>query len=61
MSENRKFSSRKKKKEKDLMAPIIFKGSLNAVGFKQWLNQHLLPSLKIPVYCCMDDSIHQFI
>ena len=38
----------RRKKEKDLIAPIIFKGSLNAVGFEQWLNQHLLPSLKIP-------------
>jgi transposase len=28
------------------MAPIIFKGSLNPVKFEQWLNQHLLPSLK---------------
>ena len=28
------------------MAPIIFKGTLNAVGFEKWLNQHLLPSLK---------------
>ena len=36
------------KKEKDLIGPIIFKGSLNAVGFEQWYNQHLLPSLKIP-------------
>ena len=36
------------KKEKDLIAPIIFKGSLNAVGFEQWYDQHLLPSLKIP-------------
>ena len=36
------------KKEKDLMAPIIFKGTLNAVGFEKWLNQHLLPSLKNP-------------
>ena len=31
------------KKEKDLIAPIIFRGSLNAVGFEQWYNQHLLP------------------
>ena len=29
----------RRKKEKDLMAPIIFKGSLNAVGFEQWLAQ----------------------
>ena len=37
-----------RKKEKDLIGPIIFKGSLNAVGFEQWYDQHLLPSLKIP-------------
>ena len=24
------------------------KGSLDAVGFEQWYDQHLLPSLKIP-------------
>ena len=44
------------KKEKDLIAPIIFKVTLNAVGFEQWYDQHLLPSLKIPVYCCIDNS-----
>jgi putative transposase len=38
----------RRKKEKKSMAPVISKGSLNAVGFEQWLNQHLLPSLKIP-------------
>ena len=38
----------RRKKEKDLIAPIIFKGSLNAVGFEQWLSQGFLPSLKIP-------------
>merc|ERR1711872_461333 len=38
----------RRKKEKYLIAPIIFKGSLNAVGFEQWYDQHLLPSLKIP-------------
>jgi hypothetical protein len=32
------------KKEKDLIAPIIFKVTLNAVGFEQWYDQHLLPS-----------------
>ena len=38
------------KKEKDLIGPIIFKGTLNAVGFEQWYDQHLLPLLKkIPV------------
>ena len=39
--------ARRRKKEKDLIAPIIFRGSLNAVGFEQWYDQHLLPSLKI--------------
>ena len=37
-----------RKKSKDLIAPIIFKVTLNAVGFEQWYYQHLLPSLKIP-------------
>ena len=36
------------KKEEDLIGQILFKGSLNAVGFEQWYDQHLLPSLKIP-------------
>ena len=38
----------RRKKSKDLIAPIIFKVTLNAVGFEQWYDQHLLPSLKIP-------------
>ena len=38
----------RRKKEKDLIAPIIFKVTLNAVGFEQWYDQHLLPLLKIP-------------
>ena len=42
------------------MAPIIFKGSLNAVGFEQWLNQHLLPSLKNS-QCTAAPIIHQLI
>ena len=28
----------RRKKEKHLMAPIIFKRSLNAMGFEQWFN-----------------------
>ena len=35
-----------RKKEKYLIAPMIFKVTLNAVGFEQWYDQHLLPSLK---------------
>ena len=38
----------RRKKEKDLIGSIIFKLSLDAVGFEQWYDQHLLPSLKIP-------------
>ena len=37
----------RRKKEKDLIGLIIFKVTLNAVGFEQWYYQHLLPSLKI--------------
>ena len=40
--------------------PIIFKVTLNAVGFEQWLAQHLLPSLKNPSVLIMDNSpIHR--
>ena len=50
----------RRKKEKDLIAPIIFKVTLNAVGFEQWYGQHLLPSLKIPNVLIMDNSpIHR--
>ena len=39
---------REEKRKKNIMTSIICKGSLNAVEFEQWLNQHLLPSLKNP-------------
>ncbi len=38
------------------MVPIMFKVSLNAVGFEQWLNKKLLPSLKNPSILIMDNS-----
>ena len=38
----------RRKKERDLIGPIVFKVTLNAVGFEKWLTQHLLRSLKIP-------------
>jgi hypothetical protein len=42
------------------MAPIIFKVTLNAVGFEQWSYQHLLPSLKIASVLIIDNSpIHR--
>ena len=36
----------RRKKKKDLIAPIIFKVSLNAVGFEQWLNEHFITIIK---------------
>ena len=41
---------------KDLIAPIIFRVTPNAVRFKQWYYQHLLPSLKNPSVLIMDNS-----
>ena len=40
-----------------LITPIIFKVNLNAVGFEQWLAQHLLLSLKIPSVLIIDKSL----
>ena len=34
------------KREKQLLAPVLFKGSTNALWFNQWLEEHLLPELK---------------
>ena len=39
---------------------MLFTGSLNAEGFEGWLNQYLLPSLKIPSVLIMDNApIHR--
>ena len=46
----------RRKNEKDLIAPIIFKLTLNTVVFEKWLEQHLLLSLKIPSVLIMDNS-----
>ena len=46
----------RRKKEKKLIAPILFKVTLNAVGFEQWLAQHLLTSLKNPSVLIVDNS-----
>ena len=50
-----KLVAGRRKKEKDLMIPIIFKVSLNAVGCEQWLNEHLLRALKIPSLLIMEN------
>ena len=31
---------------KELLAPVLFKGSTNALWFNQWLEEHLIPELK---------------
>lgn len=50
----------RRKGEKDLIAPMLFKGSLDAVGFEGWLSIFLLPSLRIPSILIMDNApIHR--
>lgn len=50
----------KRKKEKDLIAPMLFRGSLNAEGFEGWLSKYLLPSLKTLSILIMDNApIHR--
>ncbi len=34
------------KRGKQLLAPILFKGSTNALWFNEWLEKHLLPELE---------------
>ena len=38
----------RRKGKKDLIAPMIFMGSLNAEGFEGWLSLYLLPDLTSP-------------
>jgi putative transposase len=33
------------KRGKQLLAPVLFQGSTNALWFNQWLSEHLLPQL----------------
>jgi len=35
----------RRKHRKDLIAPMLFNGSLDAVTFERWLEVHLLPAL----------------
>jgi hypothetical protein len=46
--------------KKDLIAPMVFTGSLNAEGFEGWLSLYLLPSLTKPSILIMDHApIHR--
>ena len=50
----------RRKGKKDLIAPMLFTGSLNAAAFEGWLEQYLLPSLNIPSILIMDNApIHR--
>ena len=50
----------RRKRKKDLIAPMIFVCCLNAVGFEEWLEQYLLPSLEIKSVLIMDNApIHR--
>lgn len=50
----------RRKHQKDLIAPMLFEGSLNAEAFEQWLAKALLPSLEITSVLIMDNApIHR--
>lgn len=50
----------RRKGKKDLIAPMILTGSLNAEGFEGWLSTYLLPSLTKPSILIMDNApIHR--
>jgi len=46
--------------KKDLIAPMVFTGSLNAEGFEGWLSLYLLPDMTQPSILIMDNApIHR--
>lgn len=46
--------------KKDLIAPMLFTGSLNAEGFEGWLQFYLIPALTMPSVLIMDNApIHR--
>jgi putative transposase len=50
----------RRKRKKDLIAPMIFSGSLDAIGFEGWLGKYLLPSLGRKSVLIMDNApIHR--
>ena len=50
----------RRKGKKDLLAPMIFTGSLDARGFEGWLTLFFLPSLTLPSVVIMDNApIHR--
>jgi putative transposase len=50
----------RRKKKKEFIAPMIFTGSLDAIGFEGWLNLFLIPSLTTVSVLIMDNApIHR--
>ncbi|BAQ61841.1 mobile element protein [Geminocystis sp. NIES-3708] len=50
----------RRKYKKDFIAPMIFRGSLNAKSFEKWPEIYLLPSLTMPSILIMDNApIHR--
>ena len=50
----------RRKGKKDLIAPMLFTGSLNAEGFEGWLGKYLLPSLYRSSVIILDNApIHR--
>jgi putative transposase len=50
----------RRKTQKDLIAPMLFSGSLNATGFEGWLELFLIPALTMKSILIMDNApIHR--
>ncbi|BAM53397.1 transposase [Synechocystis sp. PCC 6803] len=47
--------ARKRKMQKDLIAPMLFTGSLNTTGFEGWLKFFLIPTLTMKSILIMDN------
>jgi putative transposase len=54
------FVAGRRKHSKDLIAPMLFNGSLDAVTFERWLEVHLLPALtRLSVLILDNAPIHR--
>ena len=49
------------KRGKELLAPVLFKGSTNALWFNQWLEKHLIPELKPNSTLILDNAATNFV
>ena len=45
------------KRGRELLAPVLFKGSTNALWFNQWLENHLIPELKPNSTLILDNAV----